>query len=851
MPLNLCLYLAHKQNEREQCVQEHLLGVAELTKQFATKVGLAHAGELIGLLHDLGKYSQSFQDYLRSALEEIDPDADEYKDPKHFKGKIDHSTAGAQLIWNTLTENYPSDPKALLIAQLLALCVVSHHSGLIDCLEEKDSGEIKDKFSQRINKSEKDAHLQEVLTKVDSVILDKALNLLADNDLVSNVSELIKNIRKNFKSLQKQKNITNDSICHFKQGLLLRFLFSCLIDADRIDTADFENPQAAKKRLRGRYRAFPILIERLETNLTGFSADNAVNKHRKQISDTCLERALDDQGIFTLSVPTGGGKTLASLRFALHHVEKHKLERIIYIIPFTSIIDQNAETTREILEPKGSGDEGNIVLEHHSNLTSELQTWKTKILSENWDAPVVYTTMVQFLETLFGAGTRGARRMHQLANAVLIFDEIQTLPINCVHLFNNVINFLVEHCHSTVVLCTATQPLLDKVDPSKGSLILNKNHELISDVAQLYQDLRRVSIINRCEPIGWTYSKIAHLAIEEMQELGSCLVIVNTKDAAKQVFQTCKHLLIDNKKVEIFHLSTSMCPAHRKAKLAKMKGLLKTELDEDINQIHSSIICISTQLIEAGVDVDFGAVIRSIAGLDSIAQAAGRCNRNGKRKKIGRVSIVNPNEEKTSSLIDIKKGISITERIFGEYRENPLWFDSGDLIGVTAMREYFDYYFYRRKNEMTYLIDKPRSDNLFNLLSSNSQATHSYERSHEKDLNIHFKQSFMTAAKAFKAIDTPTRGILVPYNERGQEIINALCAAYEPDKQYALLKEAQQYTVNVFPQDLKDLDAVGALHFVQKDVDILYLKKSQYYSKSFGLSTNVVEEESYSNFQML
>lgn len=844
-------YLAHQEGERKQSVQEHLLGVAELAKQFAAKLGLEHAGELVGLLHDLGKYSLAFQNYLGSAVGNLNPDEGEYVDAKGLKGKIDHSTAGAQFIWNTLLSKNPLDEKTQAIAQLLALCIVSHHSGLIDCIEESEKSAIKDKFSQRMKKPEKDAHLQEVLSKVDFAIQDKSMALLQSDLLLSEISELIKRINKNFKYIKKQYDIQDKNIYYFQQGLLLRFLFSCLIDADRIDTADFENPKAAKKRLKGRYQAFPILIERLEEKLSTFTVNSEVNKHRKHISDTCLSRASDPQGIFTLSVPTGGGKTLASLRFGLNHAQVHQLERIIYIIPFTSIIDQNAEETREILEPRDSGDEGNIVLEHHSNLTPEQQTWKTKILSENWDAPVVYTTMVQFLETLFGAGTRGARRMHQLANTVLIFDEIQTLPINCVHLFNNAINFLVDHCHTSVVLCTATQPLLNRVDPSKGHLALSKDNELMPDVKQLYQDLRRVKVNNRCKTVGWRYTEVAKLAIEEMHDLGSCLVIVNTKDAAKQIYQACQSQLANSKNTQLFHLSTSMCPRHRKAKLAEMKDLLKVELVEGESQSKASLICISTQLIEAGVDVDFGAVIRSIAGLDSIAQAAGRCNRNGKREKIGRVSIVNLSEEKTLLLTDIMEGRKITERILDEYKENPLQFDNENLIGITAIEEYFDYYFFRRQHEMVYSIEKPRKDSLFNLLSSNASAVGSYERVYDKSLDIHFKQSFMTAAKAFKVIDSPTRGILVPYGKRGQEVIAALCAAYEPDKQYALLKEAQQYTVNVFPQELKALGNAEALHFVQEDVDILYLIKPEYYSKNFGLSTGIVEEEHHANFQML
>lgn len=802
-----------------QTLENHLLGVAYLSQQAATKIGLSEAGELIGLLHDLGKYSYQFQQYIGSATGCINPDEDDYIDAKGLKGTIDHSTAGAQAIWCALSKQGQSES---ITAQILALCIASHHSGLIDCIEATPKATVWDKFSGRMKKPEDRAHLQEALSKMDEVIRQRFRQLIESPTLHTSVINTLVDINK--------KNQGSALTVSFKQGLLIRLLFSCLIDADRVDSADFESPVAAQKRLNGRYTAFSTLIDRLETKLAGFNADTNVNKIRKQISDHCLQRANSKPSIFTLSVPTGGGKTLASLRFALNHAKEHGLERIIYIIPFTSIIDQNAEETRKILEPHGSGDEGNIVLEHHSNLTPEEQTWKTKILSENWDAPVVYTTMVQFLETLFGSGTRGARRMHQLSKSVLIFDEIQTLPINCVHLFNNAIHFLVDHCGSSVVLCTATQPLLNEVDPKKGRIELAPDSEMMPEVKELFADLQRVEVIDQQKNGGWSFDEVAALAIEEITHCGSCLVIVNTKKAAQKIFELCQSQMDNN----IFHLSTSMCPAHRKAVLSQVRQLL--EADENV-------LCISTQLIEAGVDVDFGAVIRFTAGLDSIAQAAGRCNRNGKRRnpdgslKKGRVSIVNPADENLDMLPSIKEGKQITERLLREFAENPERFDQGDLIGPTAMQWYFRYYFFERQAEMTYPVKSIGwDDNLLGLLSSNEKLVQDFARVNKTKPTIYFKQSFMTAAKAFKAIDAPTRGIIVPYDQRANEIITALCAAYEPDKQFGLLREAQQYTVNIFPNLLMALDEAKAIHAVQDGIDILYLMKPEYYSEHFGLA---------------
>ena len=818
---SLTLFIAHQREKdgEKQTLQQHLLGVASLAKTSAMKIGLDDAGELVGLLHDLGKYSKEFQDYINSALGNIDPDADDYVDAKGKKGKVDHSTAGAQAIWSELEQQ---GQLQAITAQILALCIASHHSGLIDCLESNSQTPAWDKFSHRMGKSEDRAHLQEVLSKMDVEIQQRFRQLIESPSLYETVINKLTEIGKQ----NKGSNLT----ASFKQGLLVRLLFSCLIDADRVDTADFENPVAAQKRLNARYIPFSTLIDRLETKLASFKADTDVNKIRKRISDDCLQKASQKPGIFTLSVPTGGGKTLASLRFALNHAQTHKLERIIYVIPFTSIIDQNAEETRKILEPQGSGDKGSIVLEHHSNLTPEEQTWKTKILSENWDAPVVYTTMVQFLETLFGSGTRGARRMHQLSRAVLIFDEIQTLPINCVHLFNNAIHFLVDHCGSSVVLCTATQPLLNEVDPKKGRIELAPDSEMMPEVKELFADLRRVEVIDQQKPGGWSFSEVADLAIEEITQCGSCLVIVNTKKAAQKIFEFCQSQMDNN----IFHLSTSMCPAHRKVILSQVRQLL--EADEEV-------LCISTQLIEAGVDVDFGAVIRFTAGLDSIAQAAGRCNRHGERRnpdgslKKGRVSIVNPADENLSKLPSIEEGKKQTERVLRDFNKDPQQFDDGDLIGPTAMARYFRYYFFERQDEMAYPVSSIGwDDNLLQLLSTNKNLLDNYERVHKAKPAIYFRQAFMTAAKAFKAIDAPTRGIVVPYNERAKEIINLLCSQYEPDKQFALLREAQQYTVNVFPNALNALVETKAIHLVQDGIDILYLIKPEYYSEHFGLA---------------
>lgn len=799
-----------------QPLSAHLTGVSVLARAHANKIGLSIHGELIGLLHDLGKYSEEFQAYLQSAAGLLNPDEDEeFVDAEELRGKVDHSSAGAQLIWRELAGR---GPLGQYVGQMLALCIASHHSGLIDCLTSGPNRPVEDAFTKRMNKADGRTHLEQTLVKAEKTILATAQELLSLPEMLGGIQSAIRNIIldapiKDDRSIVAQQQI----------GLLVRFLFSCLIDADRIDTADFESPRQARLRLRGSYASWEPLIGLLEKHLTSLQPRHRIDQLRHDISLHCLQGASRDKGIYTLTVPTGGGKTLASLRFALNHVKKHGMDRVIYIIPFTSIIDQNAEVVRGILEPEGV-ERGSVVLEHHSNLTPEDQTWRGKILSENWDAPIVYTTSVQFLETLFGAGTRGARRMHQLANAVLIFDEIQTLPVNCVHLFNNAINFLADRCGSTVVLCTATQPLLDQVDARKGAIRIPKGNELMPDVKRLFDDLKRVEVKNCRKPGGWTMEEIAALAQKETTRAGSCLIIVNTKNAAQTLYRLSKEQAV----IPVYHLSTNMCPAHRKAILTEVRGRLERE---------EPVLCISTQLIEAGVDVDFGAVIRFSAGLDSIAQAAGRCNRNGARD-IGHVHVVNPQDESLDMLPDIRIGRDKAERVLDDYEEAPDRFGN-NRIGPEAMSWYYRNYFFARANDMDYPVPARtlgRDDTLLNLLSANTQASAEYGNAKGRAPHIYLRQSFMAAAKAFKAIDAPTRGVIVPYAQSGRDIMTALCAAYLPDKEFDLLRRAQQFSVNVFPQVLERLTKTGVVQEIQEGTGILFLADSRYYSYEFGLS---------------
>lgn len=821
-------YIAHhREKDGEiQALVGHLQGVAKKTGEFSSKIGLKEQGELIGLLHDIGKASQEFEQYIKSSVGLINPDEDDYVDAPGLKGKVDHSTAGAQFVYRTLAQN---GNEARFAAQVLSLCIASHHSGLIDCI----SPEGKDTYSKRMGKGEEKTHVDEVLAKLRDEVKENLISQLQ-------LKEFMQHLRERFKALKTVHDSQETLV--FKYGLLVRFLYSCLIDADRLDTADFELPRVAKLRNRGMYVDWSILIKRLNKKLTEFKPDG-INTVRQKISQVCYDFAdnLKKNGLYQLTVPTGGGKTFSSLRFALHHADKHKMDRIIYVLPYTTIIDQNADEIRKVLEEKDK--KGNflnrVVLEHHSNLLPDKETARQKVLSENWDAPVVLTTNVQVLEALFGSGTRGARRMHQLANAVIIFDEVQTLPVKCVQLFNMAVNFLVNNCGSTVVLCTATQPLLDKIEPKSRALPITEEQQMVPNAKQLFDDLKRVEVYDKTKIGGWTNDEIKELARQQVVNAGSALIVVNTKTSAREIYQQCKQ--IDS--VKTFHLSTHMCPAHRMHVLDQIKSCLRP-WDFGLYGPPKPVICVSTQLIEAGVDISFGSVIRYLAGLDSIAQAAGRCNRHNEQyPALGKVYIINPAEENIERLDDIRIGKEKAERVLGEFKDNPARLGN-NRISPEAMEQYYQYYFYQRAQEMNYSVTANssvgREDNLFNLLSVNSLSVDEHKRINEKTPEIPLRQAFMTAAKSFQAIESITRGIVVPYGKEGKDLINKLCSVQELEKQYKLIRRVQRYSVNVFPDVLNRLRE-QAVREVQKGSGILYLDE-RYYSDEFGLSEKPVKD---------
>ena len=810
----------------QQLLIDHLLETSTISGQLAAKLNLGLVGELLGLMHDFGKYSRKFQKYIHDETGLFNPDLDDEESTPNGS-KVDHSTAGAQWVYCELRKFGAEQGIGELFGQMLGLCIASHHGeGLIDCLD----GEGNPKWIERFNKTDELTHLAECERNADEVIQQKAKELAGEN-LICSLLKTVKPILSD--------PVSNDKIKEFYLGCLIRFLFSCLIDADRINSSDFEREAQKEVRRLTEKPDWQSAIDKLEAKLAGFENRpveeiKPIDEIRRKISDDCLKRAADSQGIYTLTVPTGGGKTLASLRYALHHAQKHHLDRIIYIIPYTSIIDQNAQAVREIL-----GEDW--VLEHHSNLEPEKQSWQDKLLSENWDKPIVFTTMVQFLDAWFGGGTRGARHIHPMTNSVLIFDEIQTLPVKCVHLFCNVLNWLTAFGKSTAVLCTATQPLLGELElqnfpeekretiAARGLLRLPENAEIMGkhqDLDKLFDELSRVEIRFNEKSGGWNVENAGAFLLEQFQTTPSCLFIVNTKKWAQELYQYCQRQNVPPE--ALFHLSTNQCAVHRKAIFDTIKARLKNK---------QPVICISTQLIEAGVDISMTCVIRALGGLDSIAQAAGRCNRHGEKDGKGQVWVLNLQEQDfTQILPDIQAGKIHAERVFRD-------FTGQDILQPAAMQRYFEYYFYQRSDEMSYSVKNSATGSLLDWLSDNALNPYGEKNNQRSKPLPLLMQSFKSAGRAFQAIDAPTHAVIVPYGE-GAELIAELCGEWNPKEMHRTLQKAQRYSVNVFPNVWDKLQKENALHETIEGSGIYYLDE-RYYNDEFGLSLDETSEMTF------
>lgn len=699
-------YLAHlTEDGRTQTILEHLKGTASLCSAFAAAFDAEAQGQLAGMAHDIGKYSAAFQRRL------------------HGGPKVDHASAGAF--------------ECLKTQQLAAAFAISgHHGGLPDGGSRGDAAGA-GTFWGRINRASQ-GNLEDYHAWQSEFSLPHA-------------------------------NTPAFAGTRLEGMFFTRMLFSCLVDADYTDTGAFMDNSPY---LPASSSSMEELWRRLETYVSGwFPPKGALNMQRCAILEQCMSAGAQyGPGLFTLTVPTGGGKTVASLSFALAQAKARRMKRIVYVIPYTSIIEQTAQAFREIL-----GDEN--VLEFHSGVQFDQQEDDTSSPEaapltrsvETWDVPVIVTTAVQFFESLYACQPSKCRKLHNLAQSVLIFDEAQMLPLPYLRPCVWAIAQLVRHYGASAVLCTATQPALDPIFQEFAPEIPIR--EICPMAEAHWESFRRVSF-QQAGTLSWM-----DLAAR-LQQQEQVLCVVNTRRAAREVF----HQLSGPGN---FHLSTLMYPAHR-----------RRILDEIRRRLRDGLPCrvVSTSLIEAGVDVDFPAVYRELSGLDSILQAAGRCNREGKRPPEDSIVTIFQGEDPPPRLFETSIGAG---KIVLDHCQ--------DVSSRAAIHTYFS--------------------TLLDLKGAEAQDAHHILPLMESEFF-----PFRTVAERFHLIESPTTTVYLPLEE-GAGLVELLRSG-----QYSrtLYRRLGQYGVSVYPQHLAALEQAGALEHLEDGSVVL--RDIGLYTQTTGLT---------------
>lgn len=713
-----------------QTIHDHLSNTAKLTLTLGKDSGVEQYAYVAAMLHDIGKYSHAFQKRLEGASR-----------------KVDHSTAGAYEI----RQLFNKTKNQTLLAELLAYCIAGHHGGLPDY---GNSFDLADESTLQGRLKRKLEDYQAYKSEID-------------------ISRL------QFPERLAIRPITKG--CGFSLSFLTRMIYSVLVDADFQDTETVMNHRVKP---RGGYENIETLWERYRAFLTKFDTpQNDIAIQRTRTLKQCIAKASEPPGLFTLTVPTGGGKTFSSLAFALNHAVIHGMKRIIYVIPYTTIIDQNAAEFKTSL-----GNEN--VLEHHSNFdweklrnvpveTSDDNTInlgeKLKLAAENWDIPIIVTTNVQFFESLFANRSSRCRKLHNLAKSVIVFDEAQMLPREFLKPCMYAVDELVQNYGSTAVICTATQPPLQQFFPSG-----TRFKELTDNTLELFNFYKRVTVENLGE--------ISDLELSErINQQAQALCIVNTRKHASALFS-------DLQSEGRFHLSTLMCPTHRKEKITEIKCRLKNKLPCRV---------ISTQLIEAGVDIDFPVGYRAIAGLDSIIQAAGRVNREGKLSGPGKLYIFEPQSEFVKHTpASIKLGRDVARSILRQY-SNP--------ICLEAIRDYY---------ALLYDLQGPTAFDPKGILDC-------FEKGDPGVLDFDFK----TAAEKFRLIDQPTVPVIIQYDENVKQILQEVIHDEYPLR---FARRLQLYTVNIYEKEFEALQNKGVVDTYTGDYEVLS-DSNEYYDAETGL----------------
>ncbi len=726
-------YIAHVRRKPDgtwadpHLLSTHLANTAKRAEVFAGKFWSGEWGNVLGLAHDAGKGRRAWQEYiyLKSG----------YNEEAHLEGKvgkIPHAIHGAVIAEEMFGKG---------IGRVLAYCIGGHHAGLPDWSSAEGAGK---------------ACLQYQETQVKNL-----------NEIATTITDKLRLAKPNAPPWKFSSGLDF--------SLWIRMLYSCLVDADFLDTEAYMDDLRAGSR--GGYCSMPELLEKFNQHMRRLdetSENTCVNGIRRDVRAKCIQMAKEPQGIFALSVPTGGGKTLSSLAFALEHAITHKLDRIIYVIPYTSIIEQNADVFRAAV-----GEDQ--VVEHHSSLDEDESTPKSRLAAENWDAPVIVTTSVQFFESLFAAKSSRCRKLHNIVNSVIVLDEAQLMPVQFLEPILETMQLLVEHYHVSFVISTATQPAFgERVVDEKRFTGFKEVKEIMGaekDVKLLYDSLNRVRVylpedIQRVS----SWEEVA----EELKQHEQVLCIVSDRKSCREL-----HGLMPK---GTFHLSALMCGQHRSEVIERIKEKLKN---------CEPVRVISTQLVEAGVDIDFAVVYRALAGLDSIAQAAGRCNREGKLPELGKVIVFNPPKKAPMGIL--RKAADTTRNIISTNNEDPLKY--------SLFEKYFA--------ELYWKANSLDEEGIVSLLS---------REQHEGSVY------FRTAAEKFRIIDDSLmKTILVRYGD-GDRLINLLKSM---GAERWLLRKLQRYTVNVYNEDFNKMMREGTIEEVQPN--IFALSSSITYSPDVGL----------------
>lgn len=741
--------------EEIQTCAEHSRNTAERTREILAPRNLPSAGYLAGLLHDCGKFTDEFNEYLRKAV---------HGEPVR-KGSVIHTFAGVGCLLNAFHSKNAPLVRGDLAAEALSVAIASHH-GLIDLWDERrQSG-----FLHRLTaQPEYDARALRAFYK----------ECAAESEIRTLYAKAQEEIDRFFQQSVMQC-AGSAAEGRFALGLMVRLMTSAVVDADRTDTARFMHAMPAE---RNEPAPWDECVRQVDAYTAGFPCLSPVQRARRAFSDECAAAAENDRGLYRLDLPTGGGKTLASLRFAVRHARKHGMRRIFYVAPLLSIIEQNADAIRSALSDAAP------VLEHHSNVLrdgmSEEEAARTELLVETWDAPVIVTTLVQLLETLFGGGMSSVRRFHALCDSVIILDEVQSLPRRLLSMFNCAVNFLTVCCGTTVVLCSATQPAFERAVHR-----MRPCRRLIGeDVFRRYAPLFRRTEIFDAGTMGM--EDVAEKAAELLEESDSLLIVCNTKKEAVQAY--CELEMLPE--IRRFHLSAGMCPAHRRDRLTELTRALER---------HEKLACVSTQVIEAGIDISFASVIRFCAGLDNVVQTAGRCNRHGEFAALRPVSIYRLRGERLGPLREIAEAQDALNALLEEYRICPERYDS-DLASDAAVCDYYEFLY--RAMPIGAQDAPAHGHTLFALLSENRQFMPDGAQPYL------LNQAFRTAGEWFEAFDYAGGSVLAPYRE-GRELIEQMQserARYDARYARELLRRSKQYAVSVPTQTLERMYAKGMI----------------------------------------